>query len=107
MMPLSSQLCMSEGYKLIVTVDCGTMAHAVLAAGAQARGQDVIVADHHQTGGGLPDCYALINPRRADDDKRLGAFGGGRRSRFMLVVGLNRCCASRVIFEHAHDEPKC
>ena len=51
----------AEGYKLIVTVDCGTMAHDVLAA-AQARGQEVIVADHHQTGGGLPECYALVNP---------------------------------------------
>lgn len=77
-----------EGYKLIITVDCGTMAHGVLQR-AEARGQQVIVADHHQTGGGLPDCYALINPRRADDESGLGHLAAVGVT-FMLLVGLNR-----------------
>ena len=59
-----------EGHNLIVTVDCGTMAHDTLAA-AHASGIEVIVADHHQTGGGLPTCFALVNPRRADDTSGL------------------------------------
>ena len=87
----------SEGYKLIVTVDCGTMAHDVLAA-AEARGQQVIVADHHQTGGGLPSCYALVNPRRADDDSGLGHLAAVGVT-FMLLVGVNRCLRQQNYFD--------
>ena len=87
----------SEGYKLIVTVDCGTMAHEVLAA-AQARGQEVIVADHHQTGGGLPTCYALINPRRADDTSGLGHLAAVGVT-FMLLVAVNRSLRQSGFFE--------
>ncbi len=88
-----------EGYKLLVTVDCGTMAHDVLAA-AEARGQEVIVADHHQTGGGLPSCFALINPRRADDESGLGHLAAVGVT-FMLLVGLNRSLRQRVSLKGA------
>ena len=93
-----------EGYRLVVTVDCGTMAHEVL-AGAVAQGVDVIVADHHQTGGGLPDCYALVNPRRADDDSDMGHLAAVGVT-FLLVVGLNRCLRQMGWFaETGMDEP--
>lgn len=91
-----------EGYKLLVTVDCGTMAHDVLAA-AEARGQEVIVADHHQTGGGLPSCFALINPRRADDESGLGHLAAVGVT-FMLLVGLNRSLRQKDFFE-GRNEP--
>ena len=91
-----------DGYKLLITVDCGTMAHDVL-ANAKARGQEVIVADHHQTGGGLPDCFALINPRRADDESGLGHLAAVGVT-FMVLVGLNRTLRRRGFFE-ARDEP--
>lgn len=92
----------AEGYRLVVTVDCGTMAHAVLDK-AQERGQEVIVADHHQTGGGLPDCYALINPRRADDESGLGHLAAVGVT-FMLLVGLNRTLRQQGFFQQ-RDEP--
>jgi len=78
------------------------MAHDVL-ANAKARGQEVIVADHHQTGGGLPDCFALINPRRADDESGLGHLAAVGVT-FMVLVGLNRTLRRRGFFE-ARDEP--
>ncbi len=96
------QTLYDEGFNLVVTVDCGTMAHDVLAA-AKARGQQVIVADHHQTGGGLPECFALINPRRADDDSGLGHLAAVGVT-FMLLVGLNRCLRQRGYFQ-GRDEP--
>ena len=96
------QTLADDGYQLIVTVDCGTMAHAVLAA-AKSRGQEVIVADHHQTGGGLPDCFALVNPRRADDDSGLGHLAAVGVT-FMLLVGLNRCLRQKGFFKN-RDEP--
>ena len=93
-----------EGYRLVVTVDCGTMAHDVL-ADAGAQGVDVIVADHHQTGGGLPDCYALVNPRRADDSSDMGHLAAVGVT-FLLVVGLNRCLRQMGWFEqNGMDEP--
>lgn len=87
----------SEGYKLLITVDCGTMAHDVLQK-ARARGQDVIVSDHHQTGGGLPECFALINPRRADDTSGLGHLAAVGVT-FLLLVGVNRALRQKGFFE--------
>ena len=91
-----------DGYKLLITVDCGTMAHDVL-ANAKARGQEVIVVDHHQTGGGLPNCFALINPRRADDESGLGHLAAVGVT-FMVLVGLNRRLRQQGFFA-GRDEP--
>jgi single-stranded-DNA-specific exonuclease len=51
---------------LIVTVDCGTNSGAAIDAGRQA-GADVVVLDHHQVGGALPEAVAIVNPNREDD----------------------------------------
>lgn len=53
------------GASLVVTVDCGTVAHDAVAA-AGAAGIDVIVTDHHQPGETLPDAVAVVNPHRSD-----------------------------------------
>jgi len=55
----------TAGATLIVTVDCGTVAHETVAAAA-ADGRDVIVTDHHTVGDRLPAAYAVVNPQRAD-----------------------------------------
>lgn len=55
-----------RGAQLIVTVDCGSTSQAALEH-AQSRGVDVVVLDHHQLGGDLPPCAALVNPNRDDD----------------------------------------
>jgi len=53
------------GAGVLLTVDCGTMAHEAVAAAA-GRGIDVIVTDHHAVGASLPDCVAVVNPSRTD-----------------------------------------
>jgi len=55
-----------EGSSLIVTVDCGAMAHDALAQ-AHAAGVDVIVVDHHKCPPDLPRAAALVNPNRLDE----------------------------------------
>ena len=78
----------AEGAKVIVTVDCGILAHAPLAAAA-AAGLDVIVVDHHAAEPALPPAYAAINPNRLDETsplKTLAAVGVA----FLLLVALNR-----------------
>lgn len=51
---------------LIVTVDCGTNSAQAIAAAREA-GADVVVIDHHQVGGPLPEGVAVVNPNREDD----------------------------------------
>jgi single-stranded-DNA-specific exonuclease len=53
------------GAGLILTADCGTVAHEPVAAAMQA-GIDVVVTDHHTPGSLLPPARAVINPNRPD-----------------------------------------
>jgi single-stranded-DNA-specific exonuclease len=53
----------SGGCKLLITVDCGINDHAAVAAAA-AAGIAVIVTDHHEIDGGLPDAVAVLNPHQ-------------------------------------------
>lgn len=54
-----------EGARLIVTVDTGITSSAEIEH-AHARGVDVVVTDHHECHGKLPDAAAVVNPRRPD-----------------------------------------
>jgi len=63
-----------EGSSLIVTVDCGAMAHEALAR-AHAAGVDVIVVDHHKCAAELPVAAALVNPNRLDESDAAAAHG--------------------------------
>jgi single-stranded-DNA-specific exonuclease len=77
-----------EGARVVLTCDCGTTAHAA-ADDLRAAGIDLIVTDHHLPGGPLPHAYAVINPRRLDDespDKDLAAVGVA----FKLALELTR-----------------
>lgn len=65
------------GASLILTVDCGTVAHEPIAAAA-AAGIDVIVTDHHTPSQALPPALAVVNPNRPDctyPDKGLAGAG--------------------------------
>ena len=77
----------AAGASLLVTVDCGTTSHEVL-AGAKALGLDVIVLDHHQAPENLPDAL-VVNPNRQDDLSGLGPLCAAGVV-FMALVGLNR-----------------
>jgi single-stranded-DNA-specific exonuclease len=77
-----------DGAKVIVTVDCGTQAHAALAA-AKAEGADVVICDHHLPGETLPEAFAIANPNRHDDTSGLGQLAAVGVA-FLLCVALNR-----------------
>jgi len=61
----------AAGASLLVTLDCGVMAHDPLARAAEL-GLVTIIVDHHQAGEHLPEAYAVINPNRQDDVSGLG-----------------------------------
>ena len=80
----------AEGYKLVVSVDCGIRAHEPL-YWARDNGLDVIITDHHlpDEGEGVPPAYAVLNPnQRGCDypDKNLAGVGVA----FKLIHALFR-----------------
>ncbi|WP_192257204.1 single-stranded-DNA-specific exonuclease RecJ [Mesorhizobium caraganae] len=78
--PEAMRELVSRGATLIVTVDCGTNS-AVSIDAAKAAGADVVVLDHHQVGGALPEATAVVNPNREDD-----------------LSGQGHLCAAGVVF---------
>jgi single-stranded-DNA-specific exonuclease len=74
------------GAGLVVTCDCGTSALKPIRALCES-GIDVIVTDHHLPGGPLPECLAVLNPKRAGSeypDRDLAAVGVA----FKLMLAL-------------------
>jgi single-stranded-DNA-specific exonuclease len=80
----------SEGYKLVVSVDCGITAHEPL-IWARANGLDIIVTDHHlpDADEGAPPALAVLNPNQHGcdyPDKNLAGVGVA----FKLIHALFR-----------------
>ena len=70
-------MIISDGTKLIITVDTGITASEE-AEYIKSKGADLIVTDHHGCHGVLPDAVAVINPKREDDEypfKELAGVG--------------------------------
>lgn len=76
---------------VVVTCDCGTNAVEAVKA-LCAAGVDVIVTDHHLPSGPLPDCLAVVNPRRPGSqypDHDLAAVGVAFKLALALARALN------------------
>ena len=56
----------ADGYKLVVSIDCGIRAHEPL-YWARDNGLDVIITDHHlpDEKEGAPPAFAVLNPNQA------------------------------------------
>jgi single-stranded-DNA-specific exonuclease len=94
------------GSQLIVTVDCGAMAHEALGM-ARDAGVDVIVVDHHKCSPDLPPAAALVNPNRLDESD-LGAAHGHLAAvgvAFLLGVALVRTLRGKGWFAEHRREP--
>lgn len=80
-----------QGSSLIVTVDCGAMAHEALST-ARAAGVDVIVVDHHKCPPDIPPAVALVNPNRLDEGDEAAAHGhlAAVGVAFLLAIALVR-----------------
>jgi len=94
-----------EGSSLIITVDCGAMAHDALAL-AHDAGIDVIVVDHHKCSAELPRVAALVNPNRLDESD-IGAAHGHLAAvgvAFLLGIAIVRTLRSHGYFAE-REEP--
>ena len=88
-----------QGCSLIVTVDCGAMAHDALKQAREA-GVDVIVVDHHKCAPDLPEAAALVNPNRLDENDLAAAHGhlAAVGVAFLLAIALVRILRQRDYF---------
>ena len=93
------------GSSLIVTVDCGAMAHEALAMASEA-GVDVIVVDHHKCSPDLPLAAALVNPNRLDENDLAASHGhlAAVGVAFLLAIALVRTLRKQGYFA-ARKEP--
>lgn len=91
--------------RLVITIDCGTTAFDVLNRAAQ-NGFEIIVIDHHEAEAILPAVYAVVNPKRLDEDNQypyleyMSAVGVG----FMFLVALNRELRNKGFYQ-SHTAP--
>ena len=88
------------GSSLIVTVDCGAMAHEALKQ-AHEEGVDVIVVDHHKCSPELPLTAALVNPNRLDENAIAAAHGhlAAVGVAFLLAIAIVRMMRERDFFK--------
>ncbi len=67
----------NEGVKLVITVDCGIRSPEE-ARHARDLGLDLVISDHHEPSGDLPDALAVLNPKQDGDsypEKYLAGVG--------------------------------
>jgi len=84
--PEVAQRVIKEGFKLLITSDCGISDFEEVKA-LQESGVDVIITDHHHPPSKLPPAVAVINPKQASckyPNKELAAVGVA----FQLIRGL-------------------
>lgn len=106
--PVAMQDFVNQGVKLVVTVDCGTSSYEAFAA---IPNTDIVVIDHHEQDGDLPQIVAVVNPKRTDEyvneltkkyyPRDMAAVGVV----FMVLVALNRELRTRGWYGEKHQEP--
>lgn len=64
-----------QGYTLMITVDCGISGNEEIAY-AKELGMEVIVTDHHEQGEEIPNCLAVIDAKRKDNQYPFNQLAG-------------------------------
>jgi len=101
--PLAFRRLKDQGVDLVVTVDCGAMAHdAILAAGEM--GLEVVVIDHHMMREDPPAAAAVVNPNRPGCNSGQGMLAAAGVT-FVLLAALNREARRRGLFSEDRPEP--
>ena len=95
----------SEGTKLIITVDVGTTAIEPVRR-AKECGVDVIVTDHHEIPGELPDAVAVLNPKIAPYPfpSLCGAGVAFKMAQAILIEGRKRALPSFTIIPEGWEK---
>ncbi len=90
-----SQRCVERAVRekvgLVVTVDCGSNNGEVISQ-LKEQGIDTIVTDHHEILGEMPECVAVVNPKRKD-------FSGREDLRDLAGVGVAFMVARELVLQ--------
>jgi len=92
-----------QGTELLVTLDCGVMAHDPLARAAEL-GMTTIIVDHHQASAALPQAFAVINPNRQDDVSGQGHLCAAGVT-MIFIAAVNRRLRQLGYYGEARPEP--
>lgn len=87
----------SEGYSVIVTVDCGSTDTSSLKL-ALSSGVNVIVTDHHRVPEGMAGRWPIINPKRLNQTDGLWELSGASMA-FFLAASLRRHLRKKGFFK--------
>lgn len=93
----------AQGAQVLVTLDCGVMAHDPLLRAAEL-GLTTIIVDHHQAGEVLPEAYAVINPNRQDDISGLGYLCAAGVT-MIFIAAVNRMLRGKGWYGAERPEP--
>ncbi|MDV6329399.1 single-stranded-DNA-specific exonuclease RecJ [Asticcacaulis sp. 201] len=85
-----------QGADLVITVDCGAMAHKALDHAATI-GLDVVVIDHHLMREEPPKALAVVNPNRPGCTSKQGNLAAAGVV-FVVLAALNRDAEKRGLF---------
>ena len=92
-----------QGCELLLTLDCGVLAHDPLAHAAEL-GLTAIIVDHHQASEILPQAHAVINPNRQDDTSGFGYLCAAGVV-MILVATINKLLRARGWYTPSRPEP--
>ncbi len=93
----------TNGARLIITVDCGGTSHGPLAL-AGKLGAEVVVVDHHGMTEELPEAVAVINPNRHDCLSGQGHLCAAGVT-FLLLIAITRYLRTAGFYGNGHPEP--
>lgn len=86
--------------RLILTADCGIVAHDAVRE-ARKAGIDVVVTDHHSPAATLPEAAAVVNPRREDCRYPNSALSGtGVAFKVMHALARSRAVPDEETYYH-------
>lgn len=92
----------ADGIRLVISVDCGVRSPDE-ARHARDLGLDLIISDHHEPSGDLPDALALLNPKQ-DGDEYPEKYLAGVGIAYKIAEALNvERSTSNVQLEHYLD----
>lgn len=75
-----------QGAKIVISVDCG-ISSIKEALYAKELGLDLIITDHHEITSNLPEAYAIINPKRKDQEYDF-SYLAGCGTIFLFIMAL-------------------
>lgn len=93
------------GADLVLTLDCGTTAFEILDKAAEEF--PIIILDHHEAEARLPKVYAVVNPKRLDEDnpRKDLSYMAAVGVVFMTVAATNRVLRKRGFYTAERTEP--